>query len=145
MPNGTTIELQNAASCPSGATKAQTLDGKPAPIRPGAQVKNTAPTTKPAQTPAPAAAPPDGLFITKDDLPGCVRREDFDALTNMARSGDMEAFKKLSLAGWVSGRCTVFKKGQRVYLEETAFWSGMQRLRIHGETKSYWTILEATK
>lgn len=55
MPNGVWIEQRMAASCPAGAKQAQTMDGKPLPLR--LPAKPAAPAQVEAR-PAPRALPP---------------------------------------------------------------------------------------
>ena len=77
--------------------------------------------------------------------PGCRSQEVFTKLVGFQVDHDQEAFKKLLMAGLLSGECTVFKVGDAVYLEDVKIFSGLTCLRPKGEISCFWTFLESTK
>ena len=58
---------------------------------------------------------------------------------------DEVAFKKALMAGVLSGICTVFKLGEKVYITDTSIFSGLVKVRRPGETIEYWTAIEAVQ
>lgn len=76
---------------------------------------------------------------------GCVSRDYYEKLVSFAASGDNEAFKKALVAGVMTEQCTMFQAGASVILEDTAMFSGMMKIRVRGETTSYWTSIESAK
>lgn len=96
----------------------------------------------------PAAQPetpaPDGTRRIKgDDRFGCASREYMDRLTKMSAQGDMAASENGIRAGFASGQCVPFIKGEPVYIEKFD-WS-MIEVRRPGEATTYWTFIEATE
>jgi len=81
--------------------------------------------------------------IKGDSYVGCVSREDHDRLANYVVQNDLDAFRRFLAAGLLTGRCTQFKKGETVYVMETAIFSGLVKVRRKGETAEYWTNIEA--
>jgi hypothetical protein len=82
--------------------------------------------------------------IVRDAI-GCLSRETNQRLSKIAVSGDKEAFAKLAIALVASSQCKFLKEGTRIYLEDTAFFSGLLCGRPVGETSCYWLPIEITK
>jgi len=76
---------------------------------------------------------------------GCISREDHRKLTNYVVQKDKKAYERYLLAGLAAGTCTVFEKGESVYVVETAVFSGLVKVRRKGETQEYWTNIEAVQ
>ena len=76
---------------------------------------------------------------------GCTDREYFDKLVSYAVQKDNDAFSRGLAAGVVAGTCTMFKSGESVFITDTAIFSGMVEVRRKGETREYWTNLEAVR
>jgi hypothetical protein len=81
--------------------------------------------------------------IVSDKFIGCTSRDDNDLLTKLAVQGDTGAFQKALAAGLLTGRCTLFKHGEVVFVMDTAVLSGLVRIRRQGEVVEYWTNIEA--
>lgn len=83
--------------------------------------------------------------ITMDNQFGCIEKNDYEKIVGYATGGDKDAFMN-SLAGKISnGRCTMFNRGDEVFLTEAAILSGAVRLRRKGKTTEYWTAFEAVR
>ncbi len=76
---------------------------------------------------------------------GCTDKEYLKELVGYAADKDLEAFKQGLMAGILTGTCTLFEKGEQVYVVDTSILSGLVRVRRKGETKKYWTVLEAIR
>jgi hypothetical protein len=81
--------------------------------------------------------------ISGDHWFGCVDREYLGNLVKYAVQKDNEAFTRALTAGLLTGACTPFKNGEVVYITDVAFFSGNIKVRRKGETKEYWTVIEA--
>lgn len=84
-----------------------------------------------------------GLRISEDNYFGCIDRHEYEKLGKYAAHKDEKAFTKRLAANLRVGICTSFKKGETVYIVDTAFWSGLTKVRRRGEIKEYWTNSEA--
>jgi hypothetical protein len=91
----------------------------------------------------PSSSDSSGKTITGDNFYGCTQREYFEKLIQFAVQKDADAFKTGLAAGIATGRCTLFKRGERVHLADTAVFSGLVKVRRPGELDEYWTNLEA--
>ena len=74
---------------------------------------------------------------------GCTDRDYQDKLTGYLVDGDMAAFEAAWVHGKVAGLCVTFTDGELVYVADTAIWSGLIKVRRHGELQEYWTNIEA--
>ncbi len=81
--------------------------------------------------------------ITQDQNIGCQDRDYYDKLIRYAVDKDMDAFSQGLTAGILSGQCVMFEKGEKVYVADTAVFSGMIKLRKKGSMAEYWTVMEA--
>jgi len=45
-------------------------------------------------------------------------------------------------AGLLVGTYTTFKKGEVIYIADTAIFSGLIKVRRKGETQEYWTRIQ---
>lgn len=149
MPNGRTITLNLTHTCPAGATGAKSLDGQPVQIaQPTASALQSAPTkpTPPAAAPAANAKPAtraDGSHIvSRASSAGCASKEAYEQLTKIAAQGDKEAFTRALAGGVLSGQCVIFNRGAVVFIDDTALFSGLVRLRPQGQVQAYWTAME---
>ena len=78
-----------------------------------------------------------GRIINKDTY-GAYDKEEMNKLSNMLSTKDEEAFWKLI----ISGQIVPIKKGTRVFLEDTAIWEGLIKVRPQGQTRSIWIFSE---
>ncbi len=149
MPNGRTITLQLSHTCPVGTVSAKSLDGQPIQIAPPSptsaapqpQPIKAAPGTPPNKATSPA---PNGTHVvSRNSQPGCVSREVYEQLTKIAVQGDSEAFTRALGGSIITGQCLIFKRGDEVFLDDTAIFSGLVRLRPRGQIRAYWTAAEA--
>ena len=76
---------------------------------------------------------------------GCVHREYMDKLAKYRADNDREAWMSALQAGTTAGECAQFAPGEKVFLDDTALFSGLVKIRKPGETVAYWTIMEAIK
>jgi len=90
------------------------------------------------------AHPANEKIISGDGFFGCVSKEYEKSLVGYAVENDREAYRSALQAGIFAGTCTVFKKGEVVYLEDVSL-PGLIRVRRKGQTQAYWTIIEAVK
>jgi hypothetical protein len=74
-----------------------------------------------------------GHWVTDDTFRG-RSKEDLSELMNMALSDDTLAM--VEMVG--EGRAVFLKQGQRVQLQDASMFSDMARVRLVGETKSWW-------
>ncbi len=80
--------------------------------------------------------------ISGDNFTGFSSLEDEERASELA--GDTEAFSKFFLAGVMTRRATLFKRGETVILEDSeGLLSSKVKLRRKGEAVSYWTNREA--
>jgi hypothetical protein len=80
--------------------------------------------------------------ISGDNFTGFSRLEDDQRASELA--SDTEAFSKFFLAGVMTKRATLFKRGETVILEDAeGLLSSKVKLRRKGEAVSYWTNREA--
>ena len=70
---------------------------------------------------------------------GCKTKETKDELTQYIVDGDRVAYRRAATTYILEGKCVLFDEGERVYLVDTALFSGLVKLRRPGETVSYWT------
>jgi hypothetical protein len=83
--------------------------------------------------------------INGDHRFGCTDRDYFGRVVRYAVDNDQAAFSRALSAGMMSGECTLFQNGERVYLTDTRIFSGLIKVRRQGETAEYWTNLESTR
>lgn len=76
--------------------------------------------------------------IVKKDCYGAFNREDMDKMTSVIMAKDETAFKGLI----IEGKIFLVKKGTKVFIEDTAFWSGCAKVRPEGQTRSIWLFFE---
>ncbi len=89
---------------------------------------------------------PDGAKrISSSDRFGCSSKKYMSKLTGYASQNDMSAFSQGLTAGIVTGRCTMFKVREVVFLTDTAIFSGLVKVRRQGSVTEYWTHLEAIR
>lgn len=82
-------------------------------------------------------------YIVLDNAPGCKSQERFKAMMLASQEGGGAEFKREIMRTLISGECKMFKRGQRVYITDTAMFSGMVQIRARGEVYKYWTGLKA--
>lgn len=86
----------------------------------------------------------DSKTILSDGYFGCIDENKFKKIVTYVSQGDREAFKQSLGTEILSGKCTMFSKGEEVFLVDVAMLSGMVKIRRKGDTTEYWTNREAT-
>lgn len=120
----------------------------------GSQVAQANPPT-PSETDVTRSPPPERTArVARTDRPhnvrtikgrgaiGCVERSRLEQLTRLAVDGDRVAWQKSLLAAYLSQECTPLKLGTAVFIQDTAIFSGLIKVRRQGETVGYWTTIE---
>lgn len=69
---------------------------------------------------------------------GCQDQEFTKKLGQYATEGDKTLFEQNLNAGLLTGECIFFKNGEPVFLEDTAFFSGLAKVRQPGNEIEYW-------
>ncbi len=82
--------------------------------------------------------------VVRDNHFGCRDREYFDKLHRFVVQGDKDAFTIGLGAGIAAGQCTMFQRGELLFLSDTAVFSGLLKVRRRGEMVDYWMLSEAT-
>jgi len=83
--------------------------------------------------------------IASETFFGCTDLDYHKKLTQYAVQKERETFTKSLTDGLLRGTCTLFQSGEEVLLVDTAFVSGLIKVRRKGDTVEYWTIREAIK
>ncbi len=106
---------------------------------------------KPVGTPKPRAAPvpkaddtplPDGAVRIKGEhWFGCRTEDAYKRLVSLA--SDVEAFREYLVITVAAGECRAIPQRSGVFLERSALFSGMVRVRPVGSSMSLWTSREA--
>jgi len=73
----------------------------------------------------------------------CASQETTTSLMQMLLVGDLEAYKKAVLLRAAQGECIVFSVGEKVFVADVAFWSGLAKVRKKGEIDELWMVHEA--
>jgi hypothetical protein len=81
--------------------------------------------------------------ISKDGYFGCKDKDYFEKLISYAVQNDKDAFTQGLAGGVLTGQCTMFKAGEKVFLVDTAIFSGLAKVRRKGNMAEYWTNMEA--
>lgn len=76
---------------------------------------------------------------------GCQSEDFFGKLISYIVDGDREAFRDALAAAVLLGECTLFEKGETVYVVDTRIFSGRVKVRRRGETLEYWSVSEAVR
>lgn len=94
---------------------------------------------------ASSAAPsgPGERVVHGDHWIGCTDRDYFDKLITYATQHDEQAYRTALFDGLRAGTCTSFVDGERVFIVDTAIFSGLVKVRRVGDTAEYWTNSEA--
>jgi len=85
------------------------------------------------------------LHTISMDIYGCTSKKYYRKLSSYIVDSDMVAFQKALITGIAAGICTMFKKGEKVYIVDSAYFSGMAKVRRPGKTIEYWTLFAAVK
>ena len=83
--------------------------------------------------------------IDGDGWYGCSSKEYYEKLVVLVDDGDKEAFSKALTAGIMGGVCVSFKGGERVYIDDTDYSSGIVNIRREGSVSGYWIKSGAVK
>ncbi|MDQ7836431.1 MAG: hypothetical protein RDU24_13705 [Humidesulfovibrio sp.] len=96
-----------------------------------------------ASTAAPAA---DGrMTVRPGTWFGFHNRELLERAMQIASQGDKAAWSKLMAKAVVAGAVIQLKPGEEVFLEDTAVFSGMVKIRRKGDISGLWTNMEAVR
>lgn len=116
----------------------------PAPPVVHANQPDPEPMTLAAAPPPAKPALPVGQFrVEKGNWIACQSKEDKSKITGYIVDQDKQAYERFLVPRILNGQCTVFEGGEVVYLEDTAIFSGLMKIRKRGETDAYWTNIEA--
>jgi len=135
------IKLSGNLSSPEEEKPASAVKRKPNP----ANYTYKKPPWKPDPNPPPAHRDPREKRIVGEHWFGAVDRRYFKKLIDYAVQQDAEAFNKALAQGLLAGQCTTFRDGETVFVTDSAIFSGSVRVRRKGETREYWTGIEAIK
>lgn len=91
----------------------------------------------------PAESDPPNLRTISSAHFGCVHREYLGQLTKYRLDNDQAAWMSALRSGTANGECTQFAPREQVYVDNTALFSGLVKVRKQGETQAYWTFMEA--
>jgi hypothetical protein len=83
--------------------------------------------------------------IASETFFGCTDLDYHKKLTHYAVQNDRETFTKSLTDGLLHGTCTLFQSGEEVFVVDSAFVSGLIKVRRKNNTVEYWTIREAIK
>jgi hypothetical protein len=86
-----------------------------------------------------------GIHISDAHSFGCTDRDEYTKIGTYAAQGDSEAFRNGLSLGVLNGTCTFLKKGEPVFVVDTAVFSAMVKVRRRGQMEGYWTSIEAVK
>lgn len=76
---------------------------------------------------------------TKDNYVGCLKKEDYKVIVGYFVDHDNEAAAQMI----ADGDCVLLKPNLKVYIQDTAIWSGMIQIRLAGTRIAVWTAIEA--
>lgn len=116
---------------------------RPKPTTPASPGVPSQPETLANRTPPRSA--PGAKRISGANWVGCRDREYHDKLTSYSVQNDIEAFSQALAVGLMSQACVKFAPNERVFVTDTAIFSGLVRVRREGENREYWTNLEAVE
>lgn len=85
------------------------------------------------------------MMIERENIFGCKSREKFSSLVSMVAVDDMEAFTKSLRLAFLRSECRALKPGTVVYIEDTALFSGLMKVRPRGSVDGYWVPMNAAK
>jgi hypothetical protein len=85
------------------------------------------------------------ILIQERDWPGCSTKELMNRLISYIVAKDESAFEQLMTIGEISGECTVFKQGEKVFLVEGEVFTGLAKVRRAGDIAEYWVQAEAIR
>jgi len=105
-------------------------------VQPPAAAQAPQPTPSEVK-PSEAKPSEDGMKTMTMDGLGCKSREDADKILHMVAAQDHEAFRQFQILHLPTRDCRWFKKGQRLYIEETAS-SDSTCMRARGDKDCYW-------
>lgn len=74
---------------------------------------------------------------------GCINKDYFNKIVTIAVQEGGEGFKRALLLGIAAGNCTLFEKGEPVYLMKAGLMT--IKIRREGEMTEYWTTSETIK
>jgi hypothetical protein len=82
--------------------------------------------------------------IVRDHGFGCIDPDYFRKLVEYEAHGSADQFVKNLSEDLMAGECTLFTRGEKVYVADTATVSGgLIQVRHAGDTREYWTDSDA--
>jgi hypothetical protein len=78
---------------------------------------------------------------TKDNFVGCLTKDGYEEIVGYFVQKDNGPAAQM-IAG---GECIFLKPGLTVYIEDTAIFKGMIKIRLAGSRASVWTAIEAVE
>ena len=79
----------------------------------------------------------------KSGYVAAASKEVLDKVSQIATSGDNEAFKKLELEGLLTGTIKMTDEGMEVYIVKIHPWAERAEVRFRGDTDIWWIQLGA--
>ena len=80
-------------------------------------------------------------YRVKEGALGFRSKENFEKYLQFIQQKDMEAAKKYSTAGLLTGEAEWFSDGETVFVSDTSIWSNMAKVHRTGETAEYWVLM----
>lgn len=90
---------------------------------------------------APAARP--GSFIVQPNTFGCKTLEDYKRLSGLA--GDLPAFERSMRESVLKGTCLWLPVGKKASLEDYKMAADAAKVRVQGDSQSYWVPGKSAK
>jgi len=83
--------------------------------------------------------------VSSDGYFGCLSKDYYSKIARYAVQEDIQAFETALLGGYATGECIRLQADERVFVEETAVFSGLVKIRKPGDTLEFWAAIEAIK
>lgn len=81
--------------------------------------------------------------ISGERFAGCRSQEELQKLNRYAAQGDQNGWSNAMAGANMRGECTMFRKGEAVFVIEPVTASGLTKVRRREQSKEYWTLSEA--
>lgn len=92
-----------------------------------------------------AAHAQESYAIRAEGYEGCKSKEVLEQLQGHVARGDKAAYSNALAGANMSGKCTMFKKGEQVFVTGVDVDSNLAKVRRRGEAAEYWTNLQAVR
>jgi len=81
--------------------------------------------------------------VSGERYAGCRTQQELQKLNRYAAQGDENGWANAMAGANMRGECTMFRKGEPVFVIGQATASGLIRVRRREQSKEYWTLSEA--